>query len=267
LTPLKIGVRDVYIKGTSPLLVHRFGAKAMHQMLAKMMGVPDKKEPREPEMDYVRSLYLLPNDRFGFPASAFKDAIVRGAKHSAAMAMTDAKSSFFIRGEMVSSELGTIDMVELIGVPVMDFKPARNDGGGADFRFRGLFDDWMVHLSIECNTSVITEEQLGQMILAAGYGTGVGEMRREKGGPLGAWTLATQQEYAAMAQRVTTERAAWFAEHRDNLARVAQEDRRLMQLILTTPGALEAAHEQVGKKKKASAPLTNGQATGEEVHA
>lgn len=53
--------------------------------------------------------------------------------------------------------------------------------GSADIRYRPEYPQWTAELSIEFNAGIISLEQVYQLVKAAGYGCGVGEMRPEKG--------------------------------------------------------------------------------------
>ena len=53
--------------------------------------------------------------------------------------------------------------------------------GSADIRYRPEYPEWDAVLTIEFNSGVISLDQIYQLVKAAGYGCGIGEMRPEKG--------------------------------------------------------------------------------------
>lgn len=241
LEPLKIGTGSLFITGENAL-IHKFSSKAIHQMLAKQIGKGFSvagREKREPHMDWVRALYLMPGDRFGFPVRAIKSALVRAFKDTH-LSMTDAKTAFFVEGESVPSALGNDALLEMVGVPRLHMAMVRNDNGTADVRFRAEFDQWSARLNFKYNCSMVTHEQLAQACVVAGFGIGLGDDRPQKGGNFGAFRLSTEQDHEAMIARTNDARIAWFKEHAEKIARIRAEDLKLRDLILTDPDALDA---------------------------
>lgn len=174
ITIQKIGrsMAVIEIEGTAPLIVNRFSAKARQLMLDKQMGKTNIREHKDPEACYEGSLYRLPGDRFGFPATAFKGAIVDAARYfkSSKLTMTALKQMIFIRGE------GSDMLVPIDGIPKMREDPVRNATGVADIRFRGEFWPWRVTLEIVYVRHMMNVESVVALVDAAGMG-GVGEWR------------------------------------------------------------------------------------------
>lgn len=183
----------VKITGKSPLIVHAWNAKAVRMMLDKQMGVASAgRAKKDPLADFKGSLYYLPNKQgFGIPAPSFKAAIVSAA-NDVEMKMTEVK-----RGLHVNSYL-----VPIIAPPLakenyteydeqyksklefehehgcqMRMDMVRLESGVADIRFRGCFPIWSATLEVEYNESVLSAEQVVNLISAAGYGCGIGEWR------------------------------------------------------------------------------------------
>lgn len=53
--------------------------------------------------------------------------------------------------------------------------------GSSDIRYRPEYLVWSANLHIEFNAGTLSIDQLHQLVKAAGYGCGIGEMRPEKG--------------------------------------------------------------------------------------
>lgn len=53
--------------------------------------------------------------------------------------------------------------------------------GSADVRYRPEYLQWNAELTIEFNSGTVSIDQIYQLVKAAGYGCGIGEMRPEKG--------------------------------------------------------------------------------------
>lgn len=161
----------VRIKGTAPLIVHRFGEKARQMMLDAQMGKARvKKAPKNPQECYEQAFHRLPDGHPGFPASGFKGAIVAGARYFDGITMTGLKSSIFVIGE------GPDQLVPIIGEPRMREDAVRNETGVADLRFRPEFVDWSAELRVLYVPSQLTTESVLALVDAAGL-SGIGEGR------------------------------------------------------------------------------------------
>jgi hypothetical protein len=189
LQKIKVETVSIKIKGLSPLIMHRWSEKARKEMLDKQMRKTTTKAAKSPEEQYEASVYKLDDGRLGFPADAFKKAMIRGAKQIG-LVMTDARTSFFVHGEYC-----TRDDREL--VPVQGEVQPREDmvrlnGSTADIRFRGQVIGWEAELNISYNASITSFDQIVNMLHAAGYGVGVGEWRPEKDGTFGRFEVVAQ---------------------------------------------------------------------------
>lgn len=166
--------------GTSPLICHKWSEKAKKEMLDKQMKKATKgKEAKDPERDYRDSLYEHPDGGYGFPAIAFKAAMVRAGTY------LDLKMTFLRGAFHVPAEL-----VPITGEPRMREDMVRVGMGVADIRYRGEFLPWGAELPILYNARVISDEQLANLLVTAGFSVGVGEWRPEKDGSYGMWRLA-----------------------------------------------------------------------------
>lgn len=182
---------SITIEGTAPLIVNKFSSKARQQMLDKQMGRTVQRQPKSPEELYQASLYPMSGDRYGFPATAFKAAIVDGCRYfkGSKITMTAAKQMIFVKGE------GTEMLVPIDGVPKMREDTVRNATGVADIRFRGEFWPWKTRLDIVYVPSMIDVSSILALVDAAGMG-GVGEWRpaskESKTGMYGTWRVPDQ---------------------------------------------------------------------------
>ena len=182
---------NVRIEGTAPLIVNKFSQKARQLMLDKQMGRTVQRQPKAPDELYTASLYEMSDDRFGFPATAFKAATVDGARYfkGSKITMTALKQMIFIQGE------GSEMLVPIDGVPKMREDTVRNATGVADIRFRGEFWPWSAVLPVVYVPSVIDVMSIVALVDAAGMG-GVGEWRpaskESKTGSFGTWRVPDQ---------------------------------------------------------------------------
>jgi len=175
------------IRGTSPLITHKWSEKAKKQMLDKQMKkAAQAKEAKNPEQDYLDSIYRFPDGGCGFPAVGFKAAMVRAGK-SLGLVMTDLRAAFHINGERgVDGE----DLIRILGEPSMREDMVRIGQGTSDIRYRAEFVEWSAVIPVRFNARNISEEQLASLLVQAGFGTGIGEWRPEKDGSFGMWEIA-----------------------------------------------------------------------------
>lgn len=177
IKPFDIKNIEVKIKGISPLIVHRFSEKAKKQIQDKQAGIAKvrKHEQRDPESDFREAKHISSTGFEGFPAAGFKAAMIRGAKMTG-LVMKDAQMSFFVKPDCISTQL-----IKIKGESRMRTDMVRVGLDAADVRYRPEYENWSSVLRIEYNAGMISAQQILQMIEAAGYGCGIGEMRPEKG--------------------------------------------------------------------------------------
>lgn len=165
------------IKGISPLIMNKFSSKAQKQIEDKQAGAAKNKKHaiRIPEDDFEGAKHYSVQGWEGFPAAGFKAAMIRGAK-MLGMVMKDTQTAFFVKADDEITQL-----VRINGKSQMRTDMVRVGMGAADIRYRPEYPEWDADLTIEFNEGVISLDQIYQLVKAAGYGCGVGEMRPEKG--------------------------------------------------------------------------------------
>lgn len=165
------------IVSISPLIVNKFSEKAIQMIRDKgdKKAQNKKREARDPEGSYKAAKHVSPLGWEGFPTAGFKGAMIRGAK-IIGMVMKDTQTSFFIKADCEETQL-----TRIYGESRMRTDMVRVGMGAADIRFRPEYPEWTAELTIEFNLGVLSISQIYQLVKAAGYGCGVGEMRPEKG--------------------------------------------------------------------------------------
>lgn len=183
---LNLTTVQVMLIGDSPLICHAWSHKAKQAMLDKQMKKGRQaKEAKDPQKDFEESLYKLPDsDGYGFPAVAFKSAMVGACRFVENMKMTEARGAFHILGEMIPID----------GTPTPREDMVRVGMGTADIRHRGEFKSWRAVLDISFNQSAISTEQIVNLLNVAGFGVGIGEWRPERDGSYGRFHVATEKE-------------------------------------------------------------------------
>lgn len=186
----------IKIVGDTPLIQHKWSEKAKREILDKQTkkAKTKGKDAKDPFADFVSSMYWLDGEpeqktpegfakaisagaRFGFPASAFKDAAVSAAYRAEIVKnKVGMNGAFRVMGELVEIRGSTPEMREdMVKIGM----------GIADIRYRGMFPEWWTELTIEYNAGMLSLEQLVNMFNLGGFACGVGEWRIEKGGIFG----------------------------------------------------------------------------------
>lgn len=173
---------SVDLVGLSPLLMHQWSVKAKREMADKHAGImkPRLREIRDPQAEYEASMYQHPDGGYAFPAAAFRLATIAASRTVRGLTLVQARMLFVCPQ----------DLVKIEGEPELDMRPARPKMGGADLRYRGIFRQWKTKLEIRYNAEVTTPEQIANLLVRAGECIGIGELRPEKGGNYGRFTLA-----------------------------------------------------------------------------
>lgn len=139
------------------------------------------REKKNPEQDYLGSLYPHPDGGYGFPAIAFKKAAVSACTSlGKSITKVKARQAFHIMGELVKIE----------GKPNRRQDMVRVGNESADVRYRGEFKEWSCRLVIRYNARVLSAEQIINLLNIAGFGVGVGEWRTEREGNHGMFRVA-----------------------------------------------------------------------------
>ena len=249
VSPLDLQMTRFFVVGTTPVMTQRFSEKPVAQILGKQGQLATSgRALREPEMDLCRACHVTVDQHLGMPALAFKQIMVRGAKITNQLPMTDARAAFRVMGDSKG-------LVALYGTPEMDINYVRNDGGGGtDIRFRPRMDEWAAMLLVQYNQGVVSAEQLGQCLVAGGFGVGLGEHRPDKDGDKGTFRLGTEAEFADIRSRHEPGIRTFFKKHETLFARVAQERGRLLEVMaalgISTDGFDEPdAGQRIAKPK------------------
>jgi len=187
---LEMNVKQITfkIKGVTPLIVNKFTEKAKVQMEEIQQKKSKKREIDDPEKLYLNTLYFFPDGkRTGFPAVGFKAAMTRAGKQ-VDLVMTDTRGKFHVMGTEGS------DLIEIKGTPTMRTDMVRVASGGAMIRYRAEYKEWEASVRILYNEQSISAEQLGQLLMLAGFSCGIGEWRPEKSnsGSFGMFEIMTE---------------------------------------------------------------------------
>ena len=209
--PVEIQTAMIRIRGTSPLIMHKWSEKAKKMILDKQTKATKTKghDLKVPAADFISSAYWITPEpkgetdeeceaafeeavkngaRWGFPVTAIKQATIMAAsRNDIDIKTTTLRGCFFIKGE------GPDMLAEVKGcVPQMREDMVRVGGISktADIRHRAQFDNWYMDLEISYNVNgPITLEQIVNLINLGGFTCGIGEWRPEKDGSFGTYIV------------------------------------------------------------------------------
>jgi hypothetical protein len=179
VTPPNFKVAMAQIIGTSPLMVHRFHAKATlmakHQAGSRVNKGKTDKAPRDFESEYEAARYRDKKAGWdGFNAASIRGALISACR-TAGIKMTQMKLAAFIEADGMDED--GIPLVRIYGEPVMDIRYARNETGVVDLRARPRYDEWHANLRIRFDADMIAFSDLANLLMRAGQQVGIGEGR------------------------------------------------------------------------------------------
>ena len=176
------------IKGTAPLVINKFSAKARAQMLAKHMAGSQSagkkiREAKNPDQIFNDARHISTKGWDGIPAATFRHAMI-GACRLTSMKMTMARISFFIEGDGFDADEGT-PLVKIIGdKPRVLEMITRNETGVPDVRFRPQWLEWGAIVRVRFDLDQLSLQDVTNLLARAGGQCGICEGRpsSESGG-------------------------------------------------------------------------------------
>src|SRR5690348_13770439 len=68
---------NFWIVGDTPIIVHAWSEKAKREMLAKQVkATKPGREARDPQADFISSLYEMGDGKYGFPVTGIKNCLL-----------------------------------------------------------------------------------------------------------------------------------------------------------------------------------------------
>ena len=197
-----------WIVGDTPLIVHSWSEKAKQEMLGKQTGaVKGGKQKRDPERDFVDSLYKMEDGGFGFPATGVKNCILSAAHKDKGVARSAVMAGLWLNSELervtpaYPGAICDMPLVRIYGGRPENREDMVKIGSGlnkiANLAYRGQFSVWAMHITGRYNATVLTGNQLAFLVQEAGMASGLGEWRNERKGMFGAFHIADRDEEKA----------------------------------------------------------------------
>ncbi len=171
------------IKGTSPLVVHRFSKKTKDKIIAEMMGIctsvkGTKREPLNPEAEYNSARYISPDGWDGFNASAIRCAMISACR-ICGFPMTKAKLALFVVEDGRDRDEPQYSLIRIYGKPRMAQDFGRLDNGSVCPIHRPCYDEWSAKIRIRFDAELFTLTDVSSLLMRVGIQVGIGEGRHD----------------------------------------------------------------------------------------
>lgn len=179
IPPPNFGQARAALVGTAPLVQLKFSAKAREQMIAAQVAGKSRarqKSPRDLDADFQHAVHRFPDGRCGIPATALKAAMVAACR-LVNLEMTRAKMALFVEADGVDADDGTPLIRIEAHEPERHIMHVRNASGVADVRVRAMWREWTLRPRIIYDRSVLTSQQVANLLARAGIQVGIGEGR------------------------------------------------------------------------------------------
>lgn len=197
-----------WIVGDTPIIVHAWSEKAKREMLAKQVkATKAAREARDPQADFVSSLYEMGNGVYGFPVTGIKNCLLSAAHKDKGVARSAVMASLFLEAEMVrvrpalAGAICDMPLVRLWGSAPLMREDMVKIGSGlnkmASLAYRAQFTHWAFRIRARFNPDIVTPEALAFIVQESGLSCGLGEWRNERKGIFGAFHLASAAEEAS----------------------------------------------------------------------
>ncbi len=183
---------EVEIRGTSPLLIHRFSEDSEQAKSSRRMKVSD----RDPREEATKCCYIAPDGTYYFSAFSIPGAMGNaGANHKM---RGSRKSLRFVVPSAVRVTSEAITILNGNG-PAKTFEvdarpvtiPATK---GRIMRYRPRFDSWGAQFTLTLDDNSLSIEDAHALLVEAGTYIGIGDFRPEKRGPFGCFRVTKFEE-------------------------------------------------------------------------
>ena len=191
-TPLKANVQikapdlriaTFHIKGTSPLVIHRFSIKVKEQMAQKMeqgKSASSKKnrDPKNSDDTFNESRYISKENWDGFHAASIRNAMISACR-LVNFKMTLAKMSIFVLADGWDKAEPQIPLIRIYGKPVKQSDMARVETGQPYVTTRAAYHDWSAKVRIRFDADQFSIEDVSHLLSRVGQQVGIGEGRHD----------------------------------------------------------------------------------------
>lgn len=192
---INTGRLDVFIKGTSPLIMNRMSQKVWFELLApkgrKSTSEKASSLKHDPLQEFRDAPYVIANPKantlLGVMASGFKKAMGTAALRTPGVKKTEIGQLVYVPGEFI----------EVYGAPkvFMSITRSADINKTPDVRTRAILPEWACKLTVTFVKPALRETSIANLLAAAGIISGIGDWRQEKGsGSFGSFVLTSPDD-------------------------------------------------------------------------
>lgn len=212
IAPPNIKIGEVWIKGTAPLVIHKFSDKAKLQIMQKQAAgstanTKKKREAKDFDEAFNAARHISFDGWDGIPAAAFRCACIDACR-LVGFKMTMAKMSIFIIEDGWDKDEGT-PLVKIIGGAPRRLDSMVRIGSGlaktVDVSVRPQWIEWGVRLRFKYDADQFTASDVVNLVNRAGMQCGVCEGRpnssASNGMGWGTFEISTEKEVMKLAKK------------------------------------------------------------------
>jgi hypothetical protein len=181
IRPPKLETAIFKIKGTAPLVIHRFSHKTLIQLRQKMEAGSTAKKGKQREASnlddtYNEARYISKEGWDGFNASAIRAGLISACR-LVGFKMTLGKLSLFVLPDGWDAKEPEIPLIRIIGKPRRMDKIAKVETGQPYVCIRPCYDDWKAEIKVQYDADQFTLNDVANLLSRVGQQVGIGEGR------------------------------------------------------------------------------------------
>jgi hypothetical protein len=179
----RLNIATFHIRGTSPLVIHRFSVKVKEQMAQKMSegkSASSKKnrEPKNSDDTFNESRYISKDGWDGFHAASVRNAMISACR-LVNFKMTLAKMSIFVIQDGWDKFEPQIPLIRILGKPVKQADMARVETGAPYVTYRAAYSPWEAKIRIRFDEDQFSITDVSHLLTRVGLQVGIGEGRHD----------------------------------------------------------------------------------------
>lgn len=169
------------VKGSSPLVIHRFSEKTKKQMLLKQetgkaASSRKDREAKDSDETYNAARYVSTERWDGFHAGSLRNALISACR-LVGFKMTLAKLSLFVTADGYDAKEPQIPLVRIYGKPTRQDDLARVSTGDPYVTIRAAYHDWSAKIRIRWDADQFTVSDVSNLLSRVGQQVGICEGR------------------------------------------------------------------------------------------
>jgi len=169
------------IRGTSPLVIHRFSAKTKQQMKDKMEAGKSSSSKKNREAQSTDQLfqdarYISAEGWDGFHAGSIRNAMISACR-LVSFKMTLAKLSVFVVADGTDKLEPQIPLIRIYGKAVKQEDMARVETGQPYVTVRAAYHDWSAKVQIRWDADQFSIQDVSNLLMRVGQQVGLCEGR------------------------------------------------------------------------------------------